>query len=424
MFVPVEKEVIMKGKRALIVLVFSIGVGLLATSVFLLGMAAANGPGLTCSVPDDHSTIQAAVNDLSCDSINVGPGTFDENVTINRTVTIQGQGISSTTVDGRGLGSVFTIPPDVSATLGDMTIANGAADQGGGINNLGLLVLVNSVVTGNEAYDGAGIDNEGIAHVSGSTLSENYAVQGGAIYNHKRMTVISSTLQSNRAKYRGGAILSRGNLTVTNSTVSGNVVETSQPADANGGGGFFLYDVTRFHLTNSTVSSNTAVAGGGIVTFVFERPVITLTNSTLYGNSAEIGGGVRMLVVTPTVSAVNTIIAGNTGGDCLGGTILSRGHNINGDDSCGLAGSGDMNGTDPLLGPLGDHGGPTLTHLPLAGSPAIDAGDDSLCPPTDQRGYARPDHGKVYGIAVCDIGSVEVRPPILEVRVYAPILSK
>lgn len=131
-----------------------------------------------------------------------------------------------------------------------------------------------------------------------------------------------------------------------------------------------------------------------------------------------------MLVVTPTVSAVNTIIAGNTGGDCLGGTILSRGHNINGDDSCGLAGSGDMNGTDPLLGPLGDHGGPTLTHLPLAGSPAIDAGDDSLCPPTDQRGYARPDHGKVYGIAVCDIGSVEVRPPILEVRVYAPILSK
>jgi len=41
----------------------------------------------------------------------------------------------------------------------------------------------------------------------------------------------------------------------------------------------------------------------------------------------------------------------------------------------------------------------------LAGSPAIDAGNPSNCPGTDQRGVARP-----FG-AGCDIGAFESSPP-------------
>jgi hypothetical protein len=55
-----------------------------------------------------------------------------------------------------------------------------------------------------------------------------------------------------------------------------------------------------------------------------------------------------------------------------------------------------------LLGPLADNGGPTQTHALLPSSPAIDAGDNNGCPPTDQRGVARPS-----GLA-CDIGAYEV----------------
>ena len=55
---------------------------------------------------------------------------------------------------------------------------------------------------------------------------------------------------------------------------------------------------------------------------------------------------------------------------------------------------------DAMLGPLGDNGGPTLTHLPAPGSPAIDGGDDAQCLATDQRGVGRP-------IGSCDAGSVE-----------------
>src|SRR5262249_58425941 len=43
---------------------------------------------------------------------------------------------------------------------------------------------------------------------------------------------------------------------------------------------------------------------------------------------------------------------------------------------------------DANLGDLADNGGPTLTMLPHAGSPAIGIG--TMRPPTDQRGHPRP----------------------------------
>ena len=60
---------------------------------------------------------------------------------------------------------------------------------------------------------------------------------------------------------------------------------------------------------------------------------------------------------------------------------------------------------DPLLAPLADNGGPTLTHALLAGSPAIDTGDNFFGLPTDQRGSPR-----VSGVAT-DIGAFELQQP-------------
>ena len=79
-------------------------------------------------------------------------------------------------------------------------------------------------------------------------------------------------------------------------------------------------------------------------------------------------------------------------------------------------GANNLVGVDPLLGPLANNGGPTLTHQPLPGSPVIDAGDPAIPSPpaTDQRGFAR-----IFGAAV-DLGSVEVQPELIEV----PALSE
>lgn len=66
-----------------------------------------------------------------------------------------------------------------------------------------------------------------------------------------------------------------------------------------------------------------------------------------------------------------------------------------------LCGDGNLT-ADPLLGPLQDNGGFTLTQAPGPGSPAVDAGDPANCSGVDQRGVARPQGPR------CDIGAVEV----------------
>jgi hypothetical protein len=108
----------------------------------------------------------------------------------------------------------------------------------------------------------------------------------------------------------------------------------------------------------------------------------------------------------------NTILNAGASGENIfnnGGTVTSHGYNISSDDGGGLlTGPDDQINTDPLLGPLQDNGGPTFTHLPMPGSPAIDAGDPNFTPPPshDQRG---PCFYRVFGRRV-DIGSVETQP--------------
>jgi hypothetical protein len=89
--------------------------------------------------------------------------------------------------------------------------------------------------------------------------------------------------------------------------------------------------------------------------------------------------------------------ANNAGGNCHG-TITSGGYNLSSDDSCEFTGPGDLNTTDPNLGPLQLNGGPTRTMALLPGSLAIDSGNPSGCTDghahllkTDQRGQPRPD---------------------------------
>src|SRR3954453_17505611 len=68
----------------------TLAASLALTLVVTLGLvlarrSAVNAAGPICAVPGDHATIQAAVSDLGCSTINVGPGVYAENVTINRT---------------------------------------------------------------------------------------------------------------------------------------------------------------------------------------------------------------------------------------------------------------------------------------------------------------------------------------------------
>jgi hypothetical protein len=183
-------------------------------------------------------------------------------------------------------------------------------------------------------------------------------------------------------------------------------------------------------MTNVTVSGNTATYGGGID----NSGTLTLTvlNSTITDNTVSPGsagpGGVQNYAY---VTFKNSILAYNQNVNCWngvphGGVLTSGGYNLDNGDSCGFSATGDINNTDPLLGPLANNGGPRagagsegvmLTHALLENSPAIDTGTNAGCPSTDQRGVVRPVDGDEDGTATCDIGAYEYR--IL--RVYLPV---
>jgi hypothetical protein len=143
---------------------------------------------------------------------------------------------------------------------------------------------------------------------------------------------------------------------------------------------------------------------------------LTVTNSTFSGNGARgRGGGIAGL--SGAVTITNTIIANSTSGGNCSGIGTDGGHNIDDGTTCGFTGAGCAStggssfcNTNPQLDParLANNGGPTQTIALLAGSPAINAGDESVCaePPVnnlDQRGYLRPGTGHT----VCSIGSYE-----------------
>ena len=187
-----------------------------------------------------------------------------------------------------------------------------------------------------------------------------------------------------------------------NSTVSGNAANGTHDGVGWGDGGGIMSNGT-LTLSNSTLSNNSATdTGGGI------NGRGTITNSTLSGNTASHDGG--GIFVSGTLEIGNTVLkAGASGTNIFGnpGTVTSRGYNLSSDDGGGfLTATGDQINTDPVLGPLQNNGGPTFTHVPLNGSPAIDAGDPGFTPPPfeDQRGHSRVFNGRI------DSGSLEVQP--------------
>jgi CSLREA domain-containing protein len=322
--------------------------------------------------------------------------------TATASVTVTGTTISNNSAfNGGGIyivGSVMTIDSSIISN-------NSATNGGGGIwqGGYGLssqLIITNSSISSNTVLSGGNgfggglhVEPSSSVSISNSTFDGNIASSsGGGINTFSPITVTDSTFINNQAGY-GGGIDSGAVLVVTGSTFSGN------SASFDGGG---IKAGANKQITNSTFSGNTANQGGGIYASGSTLPADNaITNTTITGNTATTGGGIVNGGVPwwgGWTSLVNTIVANNTGGDCHNGTYgnFAVTSSLDSDGSCNNAVT-----ADPLLGPLADNGGPTQTHALQAGSPAIDAGDDSACPLTDQRGIGRPQGGH------CDIGAYE-----------------
>ena len=339
------------------------------------------------------------------------------------TVTITGSTIKANLVGGiQTNGGNVTLQ---SSTV----IGNNFGGNGGGIaNGGGTFTIIDSIISGNRALQGGGgvSGTNGSITITNSSIVNNTSIYGGGggIQSNGRLTVTGSTIAyntDNSPNFGGGGIFNRAQTTtlnITNSLIKGNtttgdgggiyndgtgqnenysllinsslIVENS--ATGKGGGVWVDTDLLFY---NVTVTGNNSMSNGG---GIFNSGLYTLiTNVTIANNQAANGGGVQNenFLYTRNSLVANNVATGGTSRD-WSGFVDSFGYNlikdVSGATIAGTIQTGNIFGMDPLLGPLRNNGGPTMTLALRPGSPAIDKGAFVNPAPllNDQRGFLRP----------------------------------
>ena len=247
---------------------------------------AANCPGVNCRLRD---AIAAATAGDTVDFSVSGTITLTSGeLGISKNLTIQGPGAAQLNISGNQASRVFNIGSGQTVSINDLKITNGVVDP-----TLG---------------NGGGVINSGTLNLNQCDIASNSAYRGGGVYSQNLST-----------------------LNVRNSTLRDNTT-------GGGGGGGINCNKCTLNLINSTVSGNRGTsAAAGLM--VWNGANALLANSTISGNLSDSGGGIYIL--SATVLARNTIIAGNTSStlnpqvfspDVLGG-MTSLGNNVIGNNS-------------------------------------------------------------------------------------------
>jgi hypothetical protein len=191
-------------------------------------------------------------------------------LTINKTLTIQGPGAGLLALSGADVGAIVNprilqVAAGVNVTLSGLTLEDGGGTADGYFNN-----SANDPQPWDQ-YGGA-ILNFGTLWLSGCTFSSNSA---------------GSLAFATAHGFYGGAIYNAGTLTVINSTLFGNVAGSSPQLPAGFGSfGGGIYNAGTTTLSSSTVTNNAAQYGGGI----YNVGTLAIDYSTVTNNFATIEG--------------------------------------------------------------------------------------------------------------------------------------
>ncbi len=269
------------------------------------------------------------------------------------------------------------------ATLTDCDFSgNTASARGGAIHNLGLHhsppKLERCTFTGNRSdWDGGAIYNgdDAMITLSDCTFTANSSTSGGgAVCNISCSAIVVGSAFSRNGSFYGGAVYNQSsNPTVMSCQFDGNT--------ASQGGA--IYNVSSSPMiTNGAFSGNSAEYGGGIMVDTGSPDV---TDCTFCGNEATTGGGLLNWFGAPALA--NCVFWGDAGGEIvdLAGMIAVGYSDVQG----GWPGTGNID-ADPLVmttpdaGPDGVWGTEDDDYGDLrlqAGSPCIDAADNTRVPP-------------------------------------------
>lgn len=274
------------------------------------------------------------------------------------------------------------------------------------------LRFTDSTLDGNVSLTGAGAIEglAGVVDLVRTKITGNRGEVGGV--SAGIITATSSLFQFNAASGAGpAAVIATGNqLILTNSTVTQNSSVTGGAIVGQGQG-------RAVELLNSTVHNNT----GGSAAVSAPIGQVVLSFATVTNNRATSGDVAGVESTVNIIDVYASVVAGNRVADPASPNVDLKAAQIRNNrfNLIGVAPStyptfsGDLFGTagtelNPLLSVLGDYGGVagiTLTRLPTAGSPLLNAAGTPLATriTTDERGVAR-----ISG-TFADIGAAEFR---------------
>lgn len=355
-------------------------------------------------------TIQGADDPMTEPVLSVLNSTVSGNRTLGDTM--PGGGISART------GSVIISGSEVSgneAGVGGVTVSRGGGiyvseDTDDGIADGRDMILANSVIADNTAAGnggGAFIELDGRIEATDVTFSDNSSsagIGGGLLLSTNQATIDIARFTGNTAERGGGLFTAKhggsNEVFLTGALFEGNVASEH-------GGGVSADDVNQLEIINSTLSGNSAPEGGGIsigVDPMDEPETVTVRHTTIAGNAAPVGANV--VAYEGTLRTEAALIVGGIGGPSCSmppANLDAVGYSFVDDALCAGAPTDVVSATNPLLGPLANNGGPTLTRLPSPASPiggVVPVG--SCSEPFDQRSIARP-QGEG-----CEPGAVEI----------------
>ncbi len=319
--------------------------------------------------------------------------TLGSTLTINKSLTIVGPGVSRLYVSGGNLFRVFDVTSGASVLSG-MTVCNGKITDSNGagirINSGAALSLDQCSVANNNAVasivsaSGAGIYNDqGTLTLNRCQVVNNNATRsgssntsGGGLFAYNAQTELYNSLISNNSAQNNGAICtSMGSIICSNVTIYGNNSQSN---------GAILFGISTATMNHCTITGNNTTNGiGGIA---FDTCTTSMQSCIVAGNQVQTGGNSDILLISGVFTSLGNNLVGSTGAYTYTWT------------------SGDVVGTEASkvpanLAPLADYGGYVQTCLPASSSFAVDPVTGGSVPFVDARGFLR--------VNTADKGSVE-----------------
>jgi parallel beta-helix repeat protein len=255
----------------------------LLNTKFANSLSAVFNPGYSYFV-NDNFKIQSAISAASSgNTINVLAGTYIENITINKPLTITGADNTTTIIDGSDNGIVVNVTSN-NVNLSGFTVRN-------------------SGLTGVEA--GVALSGANGCNISNNIISDNFA--GVALVASTSNTISNNILSANYfGVYLGNTTTPSTGNTISGNTITGSIAVVLAPT-LNTGDGIYADQ----NCNNNTYLNNIIQNNGKDGIYFWKSSSNTVTGNTISGNTSQ---GIQLMGSANNIFTGNSVVNNNDNG--------------------------------------------------------------------------------------------------------------